>query len=157
MANKKTKTLNWTASEYIDHNRGASWYLALAAITTVFAAGFYIWTKDYFGTVTIVILGIIVGVVARWKPNDIKYELSSQGLNVGDKLYPYSSFKSFSVLHEGDLSSLMLMPTKRFMPPITVFFDEQDEDNLVSIIEDHLPLEERSVDRVDRLSRRLRL
>lgn len=150
------KTVSWSASEYIEHQRGGSWYFLLAVGTAAIAVIIYLWTKDYFATGIIIAAGVILGSVARWKPKQVDYELSSSGLQAGERFYPLKQFKTFSIVHEGHLSSLVLNPLKRFMPPISVFFDEEDEGKIVETIGDHLPMEESSTDRIDRITRRLR-
>jgi hypothetical protein len=150
------QTISWSASEYIEHQRGGSWYLLLIIGTAALSAILYLWTKDYFATGSIIIVGVVLGSVARWKPKQIDYELSSSGLQAGEKFYPLNQFKTFSIVHEGQLSSLVLNPLKRFMPPVSVFFDVNDEEKIMDVIGDHLPMEKGSTDRIDRLSRRLR-
>src|SRR5438067_766422 len=83
----------WTASEYIDHQRGASWYLLLVMGTAVLAALVYLLTKDYFATGIIIVVGLILGSVAHWKPRQVNYELSSSGFQADEKFYPFSLFK----------------------------------------------------------------
>lgn len=150
-------SVSWTASEYIDHSRGADWYLGLVAGTVVLAAAVYFVTKDYFAGGVIAAVGIIVGVFSTHKPRQIQYELASTGLRVGDKSYPLSLFKSFALIREGALSSVNLVPIKRFMPPLSIYFDPSDEQKIVTILGEHLPLAEGGLDAVERLSRRLRL
>ena len=147
----------WTASEYIDHNRGASWYLLLFLGTIVLAAGIYFLTKEYFATGVIVVLGIIVALYARQKPRQVNYELSSSGLRVGEKLYAYSLFKSFSLVNDGTLTSIQLTPLKKLMPPISAYYQAGDEEKITDILGQHLPMEQRNPSSIDRLSRRLRL
>ncbi|HET9850402.1 MAG TPA: hypothetical protein VFP35_02135 [Candidatus Saccharimonadales bacterium] len=154
--NSKNTSISWTASEFIDHPRGPAWYLGLAVSVAVLAALVYFISKDIFGAVVIIIAGAIVGSVAHWKPQQINYELSAQGLKAGQKFYPLSQFKTFSIIREGDLTSLVLDPLKRFMPAVSAYFDESDEDRIVAIIGDHLPIKNRRADSIDRLSRRLR-
>ncbi len=150
-------TVTWTASEYIDHERGMGWYALLLLATLIIAALTYLITKDYFATGTIVALGIIVGLFVRRKPQEITYELSARGLKADAKEYEYSLFKSFSIVEDGAMTSLSLYPVKRFMPPISVYFAPEQEEKIVKVIGEHLPYEERKLDSIDRLSRRLRL
>ena len=152
----KDATITWTASEYIDHTKGASWYLVLAGGTIVLAATVYLATKDYFATGVIAVLGVIVGVFSRQKPKQVAYELSSLGLKAGEKTYPFSLFKSFALIREGALSSVNLIPIKRFMPPLSIYFDPSDEQKIVNLLGSFLPLEEGGLDSIERLSRRLR-
>jgi len=149
-------SFSWSASEYIDHRQGFGWYATLALISAALAAGLYLLTKDYFATGTVIILGVIVGSFAARTPQQLDYELSSQGVKIGDKLRPYRVFKSFSIAQEGNLTSIGLIPVKRLMPQISIFFDPADEDEITDILGEHLPLEEHQVDNIERLARRLR-
>lgn len=155
-ASSKGSSLAWTASEYIHHERGVGWYLLLFLGTIGLSAGVYFLTKDYFATGTIVVLGIIVAIFAGRKPNQMTYELTSSGIRVGEKAYNYNLFKSFAVVREGTLSSINLMPIKRFMPPVTAYFADADEQKITDVLGKNLPYEERKADGIDRLSRRLR-
>jgi len=152
----KDATITWTASEYIDHSRGSGWYLVLIAGTITLAALVYFITKDYFATGVIAVMGVIVGVFSTQKPKQVAYELSSSGLKAGEKTYSLNLFKSFALIREGALSSVNLIPIKRFMPPLSIYFDPSDEQNIVSLLGSHLPLEEGGLDPIERLSRRLR-
>lgn len=150
-------TFSWTASEYIDHNRGGSWYFLLLLGTAALAAGTYFLTKEYFAVGTIVAVGIIVAIYARQKPKQVTYELSNSGLRIGEKLYAYGLFKSFALLNDGGLNSVQLTPLKKLMPPISAYYEAADEEKITDILGQHLPIEEAKSNAVDRLSRRLRL
>jgi hypothetical protein len=156
-AGARGSNITWTASEYVEHQRGVGWYASLVIATVVLAAGIYLITKDYFATGTIIVLGIIVGVFAGHKPGQIDFELSDSGLRVGEKNYSYSLFRSFSIFREGKLSSINLTPIKRFMPPISAYFDPKDEKKIVDLLGEHIPFEPRNPGVIDRLSLRLRL
>lgn len=150
-------SVSWTASEYIDHTHGMSWYMTLIAGTVGIAAIIYLLTKDYFATGVTVVVGIIVAVFASRKPRQITYEISSSGLKIGEKSYAFNQFKSFTIMHEGSLASVNLMPLKRFMPPISAYFEPKDEQHITNALGAYLPYEERKMDGIDRLTRRLRL
>lgn len=150
------KSISWTASEYIDHPHGPGWYTGLITGTIVLAGVIYLVTKEYFATVVTVILGIIVGTYAGRKPHQVAYEITDSGLKIGDKTYYYNQFKSFSIMREGDFSSVNLLSLKRFMPPVSAYFAAEDEETIVSALGEHIPYEERKVDRMDRITSRLR-
>lgn len=156
-SSRSKNSVSWTASEFIEHQRGASWYLLLILATAVLAVGVYFITKDYFATGVIVILGFIVAFSVGHKPRQVTYQLGNSEIKVGDKSYPYSSFKSFSVIRDGALSSVTFYPTKRLALPISAFFEPKDEEKIVNAIGDYLPLEDRKPDGIDRLSKRLKL
>lgn len=151
------KNLSWTSVEYIDHRQGAGWYIMIMLLVGLIAAGLYFLTKDYFAVGATFVAGLLGVIYAQRKPRRLTYGLDSRGLSIGDKQYVYSTFKSFSVFREGGLSSLNLMPTKRFMPPITVYFDVELEQKITDIVGEHIPFEQHKLDAVDRLTRRLHL
>jgi hypothetical protein len=152
-----SKSVSWQAPEFIEHHHPGSWYAALVLITVVLAAIVYLTTKDLFATATIIIMGVIVWVFAGHKPGQAQYEVSGKGLSINGKLYPLSAYKSFTVLQEGDFNSVNLFPLKRFMPPISAYYSPADEQKITDVLGNHLPYEERQMDGIDRLARRLRL
>ncbi|MBA3757242.1 hypothetical protein H0X09_00010 [Candidatus Saccharibacteria bacterium] len=153
---KTADTISWTASEYIDHQHSSGWYGALAGGTLVLAAGIYFLTKEYFATGVILAVGIIVGVFASRKPREIKYEISNSGIRIADKKYSFRQFRSFTVVNEGDINSVSLLPLKRFMPPISAYYPPADEERIVNALGEHIPHEDRKPDRIERLTSRLR-
>ena len=151
------ESISWQATEFIEHAHTSSWYSGLIGLTVLLAAVIYLVTKDFFTVVTILIIGIIVGIFAKQKPKQAKYGISNSGFSVNGKTYNYRDFKSFSVFHEGSLNSVGLFPLKRFMPPVSAYFEPKDEPEIVKALGDYLPYEDRKLDAVDRLSRRLHL
>jgi hypothetical protein len=150
--------VSWEASEYIEHHHGAVWYLLLGLLTAGLAtAVYFLSSRDAFAGGIIVALGVIVGVFASQKPGLARYEITSSGLKVNDRLFLYQDYKSFSVIKEGTLLSLNLFPLKRFRPPVAAYFDPADEKKIVDAIGDRLPYEKKKLDTVERLARRLRL
>ena len=154
--NAQDTTITWTASEYIDHTRGAGWYLSLVVSTVVLSVAVYLLTRDYFAGGVIVFMAVILGIFSTHKPKQIPYELSSSGLRAGEKNYPYSLFKSFTIIRENALCSLNLIPIKRFMPTLSIYFDPAQQQKIVNMLGNHLPYEEGGLDTIERLSRRLR-
>ncbi len=151
------QTVSWEAPQFIEHQHGAQWYLSLIVITAGLAALVYLVARDYIATGTIAVVGVIVGIFAGHKPQTVRYEINDSGLAIGEKRYKYSDYKSFAVISEGQLSSLNLFPLKRFMPPLTAYFEPSNEQAITDALGDHLPYEQRRLDAVDRLSRRLHL
>jgi hypothetical protein len=148
---------SWEAPEFIEHHHPASWYAALIVVTVILALLTLLLSRDYFATVIILIIGIIIWVFAGHKPATVKYELNHSELSINGKSYPYSAYKSFTILHEGEFSSINLMPLKRLMPPISAYYAPGDEEKIVDTIGAALPYEDRPMDSIDRLARRLRL
>ncbi len=148
--------IEWTASEYIANPKGMSWFVILAAGSIVLAIIVYFVSRDIVPTVVIATLGIIVGIFAARQPQTLPYRIDNQGIHIGQKFYPYSSFKAFSVAQEHAIGFIQLLPLKRFMPPLVIHYAPEDQDNIADVLSAYLPYEEYKADPVDNLTRRLR-
>ncbi|HSD56456.1 MAG TPA: hypothetical protein VLA92_04885 [Candidatus Saccharimonadales bacterium] len=148
--------VEWTASEFIAHNKGMGWFAAVGAGSVLLAAIIYLVTHDILSAVIIIVVAILLAVSGSRKPRVLHYRINDSGLAIGDKFYPYSEFKSFSVMEEGAFSSVMFLPLKRFMPPISIYYEPADEERIINVIAYFLPLENRRHDVIDNLVRRIR-
>lgn len=150
------ESVSWTSSEFIAHDKSVGWYALLGLGALILAALVYLLTKDKISTAVIIVVGIIFGIFAGRKPREITYKLDSDGLTMASKFYDYNVFKSFSVVAEGASSSIVLLPLKRFMPQLTIYFEPKDEDGIVNLLMNYLPMENRQVDVVDRFMHRIK-
>ena len=148
--------ITWSASEFIAHQKNVGWFAGLGFVISVVAIGVFILSKDFVSSFMIVVLGLAFGVFAARKPRVLDYTISSKGITMGQKFYPYESFKTFSVVEEGPLHSVLLSPLQRFMPPISVYYEPADEDRILDTLADYLPFIEAKRDSVDSLMRRVR-
>lgn len=148
--------VEWTASEYVEHEKGRMWFVQFGLASIAIIAVVYFVTWDYMSVIVLGVLAIGIGYFAGRKPETLNYKLDSQGIHIGAKLYPVSMFKSFAIVEEGAISSMALLPLKRFMPAITVYFAPDDEKKIVDALGTMLPQEERQQDRVDKLMHKIR-
>jgi hypothetical protein len=148
--------VNWTASEFIAHEKSLNWYLVLAASVLFFTALVFFATRDKITTAVIILAAIIFGVYAARKPRTLSYRLGSAGLLVGEKFYDFNQFRSFVVFHEGVFSSISFMPLKRFMPILTVYYSPEDEQRIMQLLSLRLPMENHGRDAIDRFLHRIR-
>jgi hypothetical protein len=146
----------WTASEFIQHDKSAAWYMILALGAALLAAAVYLLTKDKISAGMIIIIAIVFGVFAARKPRELTYQVDKTGVHIGGKAYPYGNFKSFAVVEEGALESVWLMPLKRFMPIISIYFPAEDKDKIIDVVGAYLPVQEHQLDSVDKLMHHLR-
>lgn len=146
----------WTASEFIAHEKSPSWFAGLVGVSLVVCALVYLITRDIFNTVIVVIAAIIFGVAANRPPRQMQYAVSDHGIEIGRRFYAYTDFRSFSIVDEGALRSIVFMPLKRFMPVLTIYYDPADEDRIGDVLVAHLPMHEHQHDLTERLMRRIR-
>lgn len=151
----ETAVVDWEASEYVHHSKGALWLLGLIGVVLVFAVIAFV-TQAWTFLVLVMVMGIALGIIAFRPPKTLHYTLTSQGVQIDNKFYEFDEFRSFGIISEGSLYSIMLIPTKRFMPAINIFFEEQDGEKIVDVLGSYLPMEQLKLDAFDKLMRNLR-
>src|SRR5688500_14457038 len=109
-------SVSWTASEFVAHQKNIGWYVLLGLAGSVAAIVIYGLAQDRISASLMILAGVALGVMAARQPRVLKYRLDDAGVHIGEKFYPYNSFKSFAVMEEGALRVIWLMSLKRFMP-----------------------------------------
>jgi hypothetical protein len=149
--------VSWTASEFIAHEKSPLWYLALIGATVGLAAIVVLITHDKVSTVVIVIVGIIFGITAGRQPRSLQYLLDKHGITVNRAFRPYGDFKSFALVKEGTVNSIIFMPLKRFTLPLSVYVGSDETNDVVTKLSDYLPLDQNhGHDAIDRFIQRIR-
>lgn len=150
------EAINWSASEFIQHDKGLTWYGLLAVAVAIIATGIYFLTHDKISTAVIVIVGFILGFYGARKPRLLNYQIDPTGLTIQAKNFNYESFKSFAVVEDSVLPGVVLMPLKRFMPSLSVFLDPASKEEVIKILSERLPQDTHHRDFVDRFMQRIR-
>lgn len=148
--------LMWQASEYVQHEKRMLWYVALIAVAVVLLLISIFLIKSWSFAVLVVVLGVCVGVMAGRPPHLINYSLTDEGLSINDKKFSYQDFRAFGVVQDGSLHFLALIPVKRFMPAVNVYFPPEQGEQIVDTLGMYLPMEQIESDMVEKLARRLR-
>lgn len=148
--------VDWEASEFIHHPKGVNWFAGYGLFTVVLlAVGIFV-LKDMITTAGFAVMLVAILVVSLRPPRTLHYVLDSGGVHVGDKVYAYQHFQSFGVLQEDGIWSVLLMPTARFQPPLSIYFAKEQGEKIVDALSAYLPMENHKLALVDRLSSRLR-
>ncbi len=148
--------MQWNASEFIDHQKSTGWFMPLILGSIILSGAIYFFTRDILATLVIMLGCISFGTYARQKPRTLTYTLLPTSIKIGSKTYSYDDFKTFSIIEEGALFSIFLQPIKRFMPPLTIYFDPDDGEKIFDTLATHLPHVQREQDPIERLMRRIR-
>lgn len=151
----ESDVITWTASEFIAHQKSATWY-SLSVLTAVgLGAIIYLLTRDFFPTTVVPFGVILLAIYAGRQPRQETYRLDHVGLTIGNRHYGFHEFRSFTVVPEGAFSSIELTPLGRFAMYANLYFDPADEDRIVARLSQYLPLEEPRHSFVDGLMRRI--
>lgn len=154
---QQLEPIHWTASQFVAHHKSTQWYINLAIATAIVAGLIYLITRgDVVATATVVVAAIFFGISAGRKPRVLEYEVNTKGIAAGKQFFPYSSFKSFSVIEEGAVTGLVFLPLKRFMPALTVYCAPEDEGRIIALLASFLPMQPAKEGPVDRFLQRIR-
>ncbi|MDX1765809.1 MAG: hypothetical protein R3313_02545 [Candidatus Saccharimonadales bacterium] len=153
---KPVDSVSWKASEYILHEKSVSWYFGLVGAAILVGVVLYFANGGITAFAVLVAMTAALAVYASRKPETLQYKLSHDGLDIGDRHYLLEDFRSFSLVQDGGVISITLAPLKRFMPPVSLYYDPQDEKKIIAILASILPHEDTELDFVDRLIRKVR-
>ena len=151
-----TRSIDWTASEFIAHEKSMAWYAVLALITVISSGIVFVIGRDWITVIIFIMVGIILGVAAGRKPRQMQYRVDDSGFHIGKRSVPFTNFRSFAIDEEGPFANLVFLPNQRFMPITTAYVDPKDEDEIMAILGDYLPIEHHRPDFIERLMRRIR-
>lgn len=146
----------WEAKEFVHQEKNGLWYAGFALIILVLIA-VSIFTQAWTFTALLVVIAVVIIILAKRPPRIMSYSLSDKGLHIGDTLHAFSDFRAFGVIHDGLEYSIMLIPTKRFLPGVTVYFPEEKGEDIVDALGSRLPMQDLRLDVVDKIVRKLRL
>ena len=150
------KEITWQAEEYIVPGRNTWWYIGLFVVGAGLSAlSIYL---QWWTFLVLIILCIITILTSRIKPpRKINYILTKDGLKEGERLHPYSEFKAFGILKEGNHYSAILIPKKRFSLSVKVYFPEGSGEAIVDALGARLPMQEVKLDFLDKIVNFLRI
>ena len=143
------KILEWEAPEYIEHKKGADWYLylALAAVLLLIYAAYE--RSFLFGALVVVGWFAIMLYSAR-PPKTINVSILESGVKVDENLYLWTNIKSFWIF--GVKKEISLELKKILMPHVKIFLGHSDSATVREILIKFIPEREQEESFVDNLS-----
>ncbi len=148
--------VSWSASEYMHHEKGFGWFAMSFGVVVLATAFIYFITKDVVSTVAVAVIGMAFVAFAGRRPQILEYSVDGQGVHIAHKLYPYDHFKSFLLLEDQAVPTVILQPSRRLGLPVTIHFEPADADKILEVLGSHLPGEANNAPPVDRLMSKLR-
>lgn len=149
--------VKWQAPEYVQERRSPWWFIAFWVITAVLMVIAAFVAKSWSFTLLVPAMAAALMIYSHRPPRMLTYVLSSKGLYINEKLHPLGEFRSFGVLREESLPSIMLIPVKRFRPGLTVHFPEEAGEVIVDMLGSRIPMQELKLDMFDQLIRKLHI
>lgn len=148
--------IQWSTAEFIEHEKNSSWYMMFGVATILIAALVFLVTKEILATLIIIFVAATAAFYASRPAQTRSYEINEDGVKIDKRQFKYDDFKSFSVVEEGPKDSIWLRPMKKFVPFTIIYFEPKDEEPIIMALSAFLPHEERELDSIDKLTRKLR-
>ena len=153
----EVEPVQWRSVEYLQQAKSALWYIGFAVVILVLMAiAIFVMNAWTFAILIPIMAGALI-VYSRRENQEISYALSSQGLYINDQLHPLGEFKGFGVIQGAPLNSLVLIPTKRFRPSLTVYFPTEVGEQVVDLLGGYLPMQEVKPDAFDAIVQKLHM
>jgi hypothetical protein len=148
--------LTWQASEFVHHEKGGLWFVGLALVAAVLLVIDVFLIQSWTFGVLIVVMAAAMMIVASRPPKQVNYSLSAQGLIIDEKSFSFHDFRAFGVVPEGAFYSIRLVPNKRFMPMVSVYFPTEQGEQIVDIFGAVLPMQHIERDPIDKFVEKIR-
>ena len=132
----KEKILKWEdkTKAGLDKN----WKIGII-IFSIISFSFFIWQKNYFGALLILIICFIIFFLPKKKRNET-FLISKEGVVIENEIFPYKNLKSFWIFD--DSYELYLKSKKSYLPYIIVKLPENSFDEIEKMLLSFLPKEE---------------
>ena len=146
----------WTASEFIHHDKSPKWFLILVIGVVVISVLMFVITREVISVIVTVVLGVVFGMYAQAQQKTISYTLSPHGITADDKHYNFTDFKSYSVMQESAMPYIQLIPRQRFMVALSIHVEPDKINEIAEKLGEFVPYDQKEHDFVDKLTAKIR-
>ena len=129
------------------------WQIGIT-IFLIFCFLFFLWQKNYFGIILILIIAFFVFFSPR-QEKDNYYALTEQGARIKNEVFPWKNLESFWIFENPP--EIYLKSKKSYFPYIILPLEEQNFNTIKNILLNYLPKEEAEKNLFDIISRKLGL
>lgn len=149
---------NWQAKDIIVGEKSKTWYIIFSIVVLALMVGAWLIGSWSFSLlIAVSALAIVIVRNDKRGSNDVSYSLSRRGFYINGKLHEFEQFKYFGILKDDVNFSIVFIPKKRLSPSVSLYFPEENGEQIVDIIGARLPMEEVHLDMIDKIVRKLKL
>ncbi len=153
----ESQPIQWQAPEYVQEPRSPWWFIGFWVVALLLMLLAILVIRSWSFAILIPAMAAALMIYSHRPPRILNYVLSGKGLYINEKLHPLQEFRSFGVLKEESVPSLMLIPVKRFRPALTVHFPAKTGEAIVDLLGSRIPMQELSLDVFDKIIRKLHI
>lgn len=152
-----SQPFSWQATEYTHQDHSSTWYIVFGSVFVVLLAIAIFAIKNITFIILLPVMATAVLLLIKKPARVINYSISPKGIYVGDRLYDYSEFKSFSITIEPTHAYITLLPTTRIGLGLTLYFSDSDGEKIVDLLGARIPMQDIKPNMIDKLARIMRL
>ncbi|HAG27382.1 TPA: hypothetical protein DCG61_01200 [Patescibacteria group bacterium] len=151
MAKAPLSVFKWEAPEFRHYPKNPAWYITMFIVVGLLIA-YQIILGDWFGAVSLIILGIIISFFARQTPKHVEMEISDQGIHISGDLIPYNRIKHFWIIDDHEHKVLNIETTAYLNHQLAIELEDEDADEirefLIDILPEHSEIEPTSAQKI---------
>lgn len=138
MAKEQLTVFSWEAPEFKHYPKNPAWFITFGIILALLVV-YQVIQADYFGAISFLIIGVIVGFFARHEPKTALIEISDRGIHINHDLIPYTRIRQFWIIDNEHHKTLNFETTAYLNHLLTVELHDLDSDELREFLADILP------------------
>jgi hypothetical protein len=97
MTTNEHHAVHWEAPEFQFYQKGVGWYLTFI-IFLVLIVGYQIVLRDWFGAISLAVIGLFVGWFSTQKPSIVEIAITNKGIHSGNIFIPFSAIRHFWIV-----------------------------------------------------------
>lgn len=133
--------ISWEGPEHHHLDPSTDWYWVLG-IGSITLAAIVFFFGNFLLAVLILVAAVAIGLAASNPVKTIPFAISTRGVRVGDRIYPYSTLEAFYLDEDGENGPEVLFRTGSFFAPLIIFpVPEEHFDTIEALLESKLPEE----------------
>jgi hypothetical protein len=139
----------WQIPEYMEHVRSTRWYIVMVALAVILII-YSIFTANFLFALVIILIVFIVFLKSYAPPRILDFQITDEGLVLGNQFYAYSKIKSFYVIYKPPAVKKVFFDLKGFSPSLSIWLDDMSplpiREKLLEHLEEDLEKERQSTD-----------
>ena len=131
---------SWEAPEFRHYPKTTIWYIVFGLL--IGGLIFYqVNNKDWFGTVCVSVIAILLYIFAHQKPKMVNANISNEGIHFGELHFPYKHIKHFWVVDTEHHTTLNLQTHSTVHDVLIIELEDQDpteiREFLIQVLPEH--------------------
>lgn len=139
------KTLSWETAEYIHTEKSSDWFWALGIIAFSIAVAAVLFGNILFA-ILILVSAFTLALLAARHPLSVSVTLNEEGITLNERLYPFSSLRSFWVTTEVAPPVLILETKNVLVHRLSITIEDISPDDVRLSLLPHLEEKEQELE-----------